>query len=142
MSSTNDSRHGRRVRFSLRALLVDTSLIAVCLALLRLIRPDEAPPYNLLISRVALFGLFTLGLVLGRTCSLRTAWCVGAVLGGSLGVLGAIYVMSVGRAMPQPTEFRQLPLKGLILLPICFVAYGAPVGASFAALHWVQNWGK
>jgi len=124
------------VQYTIRALLVDVLLLCLCLAGLRFVGWQSARPGDIVINRLVLFGVFSLGLLLGRTCSREATARVGVALGTTF----AVYlVISEVLALRDPGE---VILKGPVALLIAIVVYGGGVGFLFVALHWVQNLGR
>ena len=115
-------------QFTLRDLLIDTLILAICATFLREV-PDRAAN-----AAAVLFGGLLFVLILGRLCDRRRAAYVGAAVGAILGP--ALVVPAVLAVHPPDYDLLTLALPFSII-------FGA-VGTSlfFVFVHWIQHLGS
>jgi hypothetical protein len=128
----NEALPLRRRQFTLRDLLVDTLLLALCAVALRCV-PTEAP-----VVAVFLFGAFSMVIVLGRVCDLRHCARIGAIVGAFLGP--ALFVPATFAA--RPPDYNRIFQQLVFGLPLFVVGGAAATSLFFVLVYWIQHLGQ
>ena len=129
MTDSSDSRKNGTTQISIRSLLVDTTLMACSIGLLRL------APMRAFNAMMVLTGAFALVVIIGRLCSQRLAIKIGAMFGAV--VIGPAIFLPAALATRGPNY----PVV-VIGLPLSIILGGLATGIFFFIIDWLQRIGE